>query len=128
MGKVKAAVAAPVTTSTPTSNGGNRTTWQGFSACALFKWFGANGYTKAQAATFAASVGLTGSGSTLGCQYYSGRALGFGKPQTHPGKAAVLLPAHVKAIGAVVGSPAHPAGIPAPPVALPLPRKGKGSK
>lgn len=90
---------------TKTSNGGLRTTWQGFSASKLFKWFGANGYTKAQAVQFAAEVGLTSNASTCNCQFYSGRALAAGTEPTHTGKPAELDKAQVKIIESVVGKP-----------------------
>ena len=62
----------------------------GVSACKLLKYMGANGYSRKQAGAIALHLWPTISGSTIGCQLYSGRAGANGNTPTHPGKPADL--------------------------------------
>lgn len=127
MGKARKLGNGPVlAVQVPTSNGGLRTTWHGYSASALYKWFGSNGYAIKQAAAFASAVGLTGNTSTLHCQFYSGRAAACGRVPTHTGKPAALPAALVTQVTAIVGTPNGTPLVAAVPAVPAVKGKGKG--
>jgi hypothetical protein len=71
------------------------------SASKLLKWLGSNGYTRKQATAITLHLLPTTSGSTIGCQFYSGRALAAGNTPTHAGKAAEFDKGQVAAIAAL---------------------------
>jgi hypothetical protein len=72
------------------------------SASKLLKYMGASGtYTRKQATAVCLWLLPTTSGSTVGCQFYSGRALLHGNTPTHGGKPGVFTPAGVALLAAI---------------------------